>query len=456
MTHDYVLAWAAYLLSGWWDRAGAVPPPPRPIGTVPERLRRNGVPLLTLARDARPSAAALLATAHFRDELASDQARLDHQLAAFGEVRGAWQQAGIPALFVKAMGPPPTFPYVSNNLDILVPTAQEDEARWIVRRLGFVELRHIEEPHKFLFRRYHLGESAFDVHIHGRLEWHTEFVDSQAVWGRGGYAADCDLALTPCVEDGLLIALAHAVYENKALKLIELGKLIYAARTLKVDWDLVAAGAAAKGWLDGYWAALFMCNAWEERLYGPGTSSLPRDLLDQAGRNAPVWLRERLRERVAGEQHGPVGLGFVNSKRLFYTKMLADPSMSAAERAKDVVSHTLYGTRVRLRLYSQRPMLVAFDGIDGSDRAPGARTGRGGAAAPRGLDAGWRISLAAPGVGRGQASAPQGAARGRSQRGAGGNRGPYRRWGAGSARASARRPLCPFLGAAYLALADCV
>jgi thymidylate kinase len=49
--------------------------------------------------------------------------------------------------------------------------------------------------------------------------------------------------------------------------------------------------------------------------------------------------------------------------------MLTDPSMTPAARARDVWSHTLYGTRVRLRLRSQRAHLIALDGIDGSGKS---------------------------------------------------------------------------------------
>ncbi len=196
------------------------------------------------------------------------------------------------------MGPGPTFPYVSNNLDVLVPQARQDEARTIVRGMDFVELRHIEEPNKFLFRRFHLGESAFDLHIHGRLEWHTEFVDSRAVWQRAvppadfpGGSNEAPLALVPAPEDALLIALAHAAYENKAYKLIELAKFIYAGRVLGVDWDRVAYGAQRRGWLEGLWAILASLDHWEQQLYGTQA---------EAGHSLPPEVRAAGRARDAG------------------------------------------------------------------------------------------------------------------------------------------------------------
>lgn len=361
------VAWAAYLISSWWH--AETPPPTAAVETdlVVQCLRRNGFPLLTLAGDTRPPAQALLAQPSFAAALEADRSKMAHQQQAFAEIVAAWRTRGIPALFVKAMGPQPTFPYVSNNLDVLVPQARQDAARAAVRALGYVELRHIEEPNKFLFRRYHCGTSAFDLHIHGRLEWHTEFVDSQGVWQRAALAPDCDLALTPAPQDGLLIALAHAAYENKAYKLIELAKFIYASRTLMLDWTRVFAGARERGWLPGLQVILTSLAAWERQLFDQ--CSLPAGALASAEKGMPPRLHPAVSVRFAGRAAAPVSIPFLESKRLFYEKMLADPSLSHAGRIKDVWTHTLYGTRVRLRLRSQQPHLIALDGIDGSGKS---------------------------------------------------------------------------------------
>ncbi len=291
------------------------------------------------------------------------------QQSAFTQIVAAWRAAGIPALFVKAMGPAPIFPYISSNLDVGVPQAQQNAARKIVRDLGYVELRHLEEPNKFLLRRYHLGASAFDLHIHGRLEWHTEFLDTPAVWQRSQPAPDCDLAAVPAAEDGILIALAHALYENKALKLIELSKVIYAARRLDVDWDRAADGARRKGWLPGFWMALALCARWEAQLYN--AASLPEAVRVRAERGLAAWQRAYIDTMpgLTGPAQAPLRISFARSKRLFYAKMLADPTLAPRARLREVLVHTVYGTRLRLHMRSQRPLLVALDGIDGCGKS---------------------------------------------------------------------------------------
>ncbi len=360
-------AWAAYLMADWWGGDVAPGPHEADPAAVVALLRSNNVALLTLARDQRPAARALLATPVFTAALDEDRRSLARQEAAFGEITARWQAAGIPALFVKALGPQPTFAYTSSNLDILTPLAQQDAARKIVRDLGYVELRHIEEPNKFLFRRYHLGESAFDLHIHGRLEWAVAFLDETEVWQHSHPAADTTLAAVPAAGDAVLITLAHAIYENKRLKLAELAKVLYAVHRLDVDWERAVAMARRKGWAAGLWLGLVLCDRLEGAIYD--SHSLPAVLLEQAWRELPPRLRT-LVESLAGDLRAmPVRLSFFESKRLFYEKMLADTTLPMRERLKTVVYHTLSGTRLRLHVLSQRPMLIALDGLDGCGKS---------------------------------------------------------------------------------------
>jgi len=370
------LAWAAYLVASWWGKNTVhAATAPSPDGVAPEAvisiLRRNGVPLLTLPGDTRPPAADLLATAPWQVALAEDRARLARQQAAFAEIRAAWAEAGIPALFVKSLGPPPSFPYTSGNLDVLVPQNRQDEARKLVRDLGYVELRHIEEPNKFLLRRYHLGESAFDIHIHGRVEWHVSFLDEAALWQHSTFAPDTNVAAVPSLEDGVLITLAHALYENKAYKLSDLAKVLYATGTRALDWDRMAGTARRKGWLSGFWFALGLCTQMEKVLYGTTTlaTKLPKAALASLSRRQRAYLGTLF----AGPLDVPVGVSFTVSKRLFYEKMLGDTTQPLATRAKDIVSHTLYGSRVRLHLHSQKPLLISLDGIDGCGKSAQAQ-----------------------------------------------------------------------------------
>jgi hypothetical protein len=65
-----------------------------------------------------------------------------------------------------------------------VPPAQGEAARDTLRELGYVELRHIEEPQKYLFRRFRAGQSVSAIHVHEQVGWLVGFMDEGALWAR--------------------------------------------------------------------------------------------------------------------------------------------------------------------------------------------------------------------------------------------------------------------------------
>ena len=98
-------------------------------------LRVNKYPLLYLDIDALPRE--LVDTPEFLQALAEDQAWLTMQRDHYRELQAIWQERGIPSMMIKTACIPPTFPYTSDNLDILIPWERADEARSIVLDLGY-------------------------------------------------------------------------------------------------------------------------------------------------------------------------------------------------------------------------------------------------------------------------------------------------------------------------------
>ena len=69
----------------------------------------------------------------------------------------------------------------------------------------------------------------------------------------------------------------------------------------------------------------------------------------------------------------PFRIPFWFSKGFSFAKLLRDPSRSPARRVKDLVTHTLYGIKLRLRIHSQPSMLVTINGVDGCGKTTQAR-----------------------------------------------------------------------------------
>ncbi|HEU5424669.1 MAG TPA: nucleotidyltransferase family protein, partial [Nitrolancea sp.] len=169
--------------------------------------RRNKFPLLSLERH---TPAWLAEDPDFARALAAESDWFATQHGEYHRLRDAWLARGIPCLLIKSAGEHPAFPHSSDNIDILVHPEQGLAARETLRDLGYVELRNIEEPGKFLFRRFSDGVCVSAIHLHERIAWFVGFLDDQAVWRRARAAHDDPAVTIPASEDAVLINLAHA------------------------------------------------------------------------------------------------------------------------------------------------------------------------------------------------------------------------------------------------------
>ena len=82
-------------------------------------FRENKYPILALDLDALPKE--IVDTPEFQQALDEDRESYEVQRGHYLQVRDAWEELGIPCFMIKTACVPPTFPYTSDNLDILVP-----------------------------------------------------------------------------------------------------------------------------------------------------------------------------------------------------------------------------------------------------------------------------------------------------------------------------------------------
>lgn len=364
---DRLLWWAAQLCDPipappeeqpGGEEAGPIDPP----GLV-ALLQKNQVPLLGLNRAQAP--------AGFFDDpavaaaLAQESARLTRQRNEYAQVQAAFAQAGIPAILIKAVAKEPVFPYTSDNVDTLVPANRARDARRLLRDLGYVWLRHIEEPGKTLFRKFDLGEEASCIHLHERVAWGVKFLDETLIWQDYRPSSDPAVALLSPT-DIILVTFAHSLYENKRVKLWDLARVRLTLAQGGVDWDRARSVARRKGWLDGLYCCILFYEYLEQALYPAslltpyreearaGLSPNDRDRLDTYLQQTPLRL--------------PLPIPFVLSKQLYYRKVLTDQERSASGKVYDIILNTANGIKLKAHIHSQPGMLFAISGLDGAGK----------------------------------------------------------------------------------------
>jgi thymidylate kinase len=329
------------------------------------RLRRNRYPLLML--EAAASRRPLLAgSPAWQQALAADRASLEEQRREFLMAQDAWQNAGIPSVLFKSGGLTPSFPYTSDNVDVLVPRNRTLEARRILMSRGYVWLRNIDEEQKWLFRKFHAGRSVSAIHVHGWVGWDVEF-HGRAVWDGVRQAPDDPRITVPSREDALLINAAHALYENKEIRLYDLEK-IRAQWRHDLDWDYIESVARKRGWLDGLYTALLISRKLERALYG--ACSAPAEAVMRWKRGLRSYHLQwrywkNLRKR---EFELPFRVSFVFSKVLYYKKIARDDSDGLRSKATNVVRTLAWGIKQKSGIRPQRGRLIALSGLDGSGK----------------------------------------------------------------------------------------
>ena len=334
------------------------------------RLRRNKYPLLALDKAAGEHA--LLAGSHvWREALAADRAEVEAQRREYVAVKRAWYDAGIPCVMFKSAGVYPSFPYTSDNLDILVPRGRLDEARRILLRLGYVWLRNIDETQKFLFRKFHAGRSVSAIHVHTWVGWDVEFHED-AIWDGIRQSEDDPEVMVPSAEDAVLINVSHALYENKEIRLYDLEK-VRSQWGGGLHWEYVEGIAQRRGWLDGLYFGLLVCAKLERAIYGYNTvPSSVRKRWSDGLRAYPLQWRYWQKVRQRGREL-PFGVSFAMSKALYYKKILRDSHDSARGRAANLLHTLAWGLKQKSGIRPQKGALITISGTDGAGKTAQAQ-----------------------------------------------------------------------------------
>ncbi len=347
------------------------------VGRVVSILQRNKVPLLSVLESERN--APLVGDLVFQSARGAEEQHWTGLRTEYAEVKEALASQGIGDVMIKSVGLSPSFPYRSDNLDVLYRQQDVDRVRATLLQIGYVELKNVEEPLKYLFRKFHAGRSVSAIHLHAHVGWMVSFLDEDALWERCSESGDDPLVNVPAAEDALLTTLAHYFYEDKRVALLDVLKFAHCLRR-GVDWGEVYRVATWRGWRDGLNVSLLLCAYQERALYGETLT--PLDVLQQAVHELPDWTWTLFRRWLgsealadlsfgrsaadgAGIKEMPLRVPFAFSKIFFYTKLVRDPTRSVGRRLKDLAVHTANGSKLRLRIHSQPRMLVTLSGVDG-------------------------------------------------------------------------------------------
>lgn len=270
-----------------------------------------------------------------------------------------FEENGFSAILFKSCGYPTEFPYyLHGNLDVLIKRENLRAARTILDDLRYVELKHIEEPEKFLYKKFENGEAVSEIHLHTTVGWGVPFLCDEAFWKRA-HRTSIENAFVhyPSNTDSLLITLAHSFYEDKSFSMANILR-IAACLTEEVEWDYALWTARKRGWADGLREALGCYVQIIEKL-GLVESKVPEKFYSK---NITLGIADHLSDY-------PLKYSFLKGKKYYYRKVWKDTQRGLKQQIYDTVSTFCWGVECKLNLFFQKPFVVAFSGIDGCGKS---------------------------------------------------------------------------------------
>lgn len=329
-------------------------------------LKRNRVPVAVLPES--PILQRLRQYPEFETFFQRERERYNYALKAYSEVQAAWREANINAVLIKSPG---YFPYTSDNVDILVLSAQVDQAMEILRRLGYIELPHVREPHKRLFRKIKGPYIGFPVHLHTGVAWINSFLTDTEVVSSCRRSQEDSIVVCPSAEHILMITTAHWLYEDKELKLRDLYHSFLALGD-NIDWKYIWESAIQRGWYEGLRLGLLMYALAGERLH---IQAFNERLPDPDKDDVPRWLTLYFRRLCRYPLIFPLRLSKVFCKGLHLRKTVKDQPLSADNKLKELYLLILFALNVKsYHLRRRRCFIVALSGPDGAGKTTLARS----------------------------------------------------------------------------------
>jgi len=259
-------------------------------------------------------------------------AKIEKDLCEFHRVKDKFSREGIELMLIKSEG---SFPYESDNLDILIKPDKLGEVVQLLKKEGYSELPQVREPHKFLFRKTH-APYELALHIHTRVEWEgTQFIDSRDLWDRRRLCNRDNGFLVPSPEDCILIITAHLFFENHEIKLDDLFKIDSIIRNYSINWKYVHDHAQRLHWNDAFRLTILLLNLVHNHLYGQ--SMLQQGVLskmEEVNHDYIDFFQKIMNPFSSGAT--PLKIPYTIAGFFFLRKVLSDSSLPLVERFKHV------------------------------------------------------------------------------------------------------------------------
>jgi len=301
-------------------------------------------------------------------EYTNDCEKLENWRNCFIKIKNAWDKVGVDYIFHKSIG---QFPYMSDNLDILVRAENFEKAGRILRDIGYVDLRNVQEPHKKFYRKFAGGECWAPIHLHERVCWAVPYENIEHLWKHYVVSEKDEVVHYPCREDAILINTAHCFLEDHLIKIRDLLTIRKSIGKNKINWNYIIKTADEMHWLFALYTGFLIFDYLYMKLFKEYL--IPYKIIREAKEhvNNKRWIRKTLERKIfVDKPKMPFKIPHLWTRRHSSLRVLNDPAFGKRfKRYLQIFEHLLDGfIHLKLGIKTHPKMFVAISGLDGSGK----------------------------------------------------------------------------------------
>ena len=304
----------------------------------------------------------------FLNALLEEKEHFNNWRKDFLIIKKEWDNAGIEYIFHKSIG---RFPYLSDNLDVLVHSKDFNQAGKILLQLGYVDLRNIQEAHKKFYRKFIGSKIVVPIHLHERVCWSVPYENNQHLWNYRQQSDKDKIVYYPDFEDGILIGTAHCFLEDHIVKLFDLLNIKKCMATKTINWDYIIATADNMHWKQSLFTAFIIFDYLFEKLFGEHL--FPEEIIKISYENIKKikWITNKLNNQIFKQRIiMPFRLPHLWVRRHSSLRVLSDENFGSLKERYIIIFSSLLNGLIhnKFKIASHPPMFIAFSGLDGSGK----------------------------------------------------------------------------------------
>jgi thymidylate kinase len=287
----------------------------------------------------------------------------------FQVIKREWENVGVNYIFHKSIG---EFPYLSGNLDILVRQCDFEKSAKILKDIGYIDLRSIQEPHKKYFRKFDGIIEIIPIHLHERVCWLVPYCNIDHIWQTYKISDTDETVHYPSDEDSLLIHCAHHFLEDHKLSYFDLDTIRKCILRTEINWDYVITTAYDMKWDHSLFTFLLIIENLSENLNNE--KIIPQNVINTAQKyiDDRTWIKNRLKNIISNKIIIlPIKISHLWTRIHTSLREFKDPSFgSYLDRLIQVfggLADRFFQLKLGLGMHPN--LLITFSGVDGSGKS---------------------------------------------------------------------------------------